>query len=48
MVTQRFFLAGEDEKHALELDICGTTDLDALKLQVAGEFHIVQPDGKAL
>lgn len=46
MATQRFYLAGESDHGALELDISAASDLVALKLQIAGEFHVVQPDGK--
>lgn len=45
MSTQKFYLAGEAEDQPLELDISGASDLNALKLQIAGEFHVVQPDG---
>ena len=45
MATQRFYLAGEAEDQPIELDISGASDLATLKLQIAGEFHILQQDG---
>lgn len=48
MVSQRFFLAGEDAKKALEIDVSGASDVKALKQLLAGEFHIVEPNGRQI
>lgn len=46
MATQEFYLAGDFDHDRLRLDISGANDLEALKLQIAGEFHVVQPVGE--
>ena len=45
MVTQKFYLVGEDVTSTLDIDISDVNDLESLKTLVAGQFAIVKPDG---
>lgn len=46
-MSKSFFLAGEEPSTAIEVDISSATDLDALKLVVAGNFAIADQTGIA-
>lgn len=46
MGLKQFFLAGEGSEKATEVDISTTNDIEALKLLIAGQFHVVNPSGK--
>jgi len=47
MVSQKFFLSGEGESTALELDISAVQTFDELQRSVAAFYGIVQAEGVA-
>lgn len=42
-----FYLAGNDESQSFQIDLSDVTDLEALRIKAAGEFHVVDPSGIA-
>ena len=46
MAVKNFFLVGEGEPSAaLDIDISNTSDMESLKLLIAGQFAITAPEG---
>lgn len=49
MAIKKFYLVGEgDASNALDIDISDASDLESLKLLIAGQFAITVPDGISL
>jgi hypothetical protein len=46
MGSQKFYLVGEGDASALEVDISGVNDIEALKSLLSGQFAVVEPSGK--
>lgn len=48
MVAKQFYLLGEAITSAQAVDIESTVDYEGLQLLIAGQFAIVEPNGKCL
>lgn len=45
MAIKKFHLAGQDANSALDIDISQTANMGALRLLIAGQLAIVEPEG---
>lgn len=48
MASKQFYLLGDEESTALEVDISSASDIGALQLLIAGHFAIVEPSGETI
>lgn len=48
MASKQFYLVGDDESTALDVDVSAASDLQSLKLVIAGNFAIVEHSGEIM
>lgn len=46
MIVKRFFLSGERQESAVEVEVTDSADIESLRNGIAAQYSIVQPAGK--